>query len=781
MYDLDIWGAKQYLDTCENLSYVGEYMRQSQLVLQKTKKLIPVSKSTSYEVVADVSSLHCGSHTQKVNNVPVGNNENDIDTNNLMTDDIVEECASKKVFENSKKIADVEMKNLSVLDSSIPMFNNPEKHVMGCNGAAKYSNDCVRDVATSNSENHLPSITEKDKASVDLNHSEMRLQQTNLYGLKHNTRAIAPIQDIQPQIQNSQPNNLTDFEYNSGKLAYNPRSDDVHINGSSGELMRPFLNLLVEDISETSTNAQVSCQPSISHCLSLENNPDGKQWPCDSLNIKGKPKLSSDGPLTKPNTLSKAKTDSDLYKKTSLVNPQEPVSKKKAESCKAATATSISMKEDNELPSKKINTIPTIQYDLDHQAYIDLDRNHTTDIPISTTLYTYRTMVIDINIVTVPDEIMLKIFTYLSRKDLRYASLVCKRFNRISKDADLWMNVTADGIIVTNEWFESLKNRKSRSVVLQNCTAQGLSSKSLRSFFQSCRNTLRQVHVSCCKHHLLFGDNILLHVTSYCNMINTVSLPWSNTTNNGISALACSNIVLKELNINGNCFVSDESFIPLLSANTDTLRSLKLNGCFALSCESFIAISKFCNNLEILHMGLCSKITTQCIQDVCTTLKNLRSLDLRSLKSVTGECICAISKHCKCLVDIVLANCTLLDDNCIAQVTGNLPALTNLDISGCSKVTDQGIGSLAVNLVAPKELNLSNTAISYLSVHILTENCFDSMTTLKLSFCNNITNDSISKLISFCYNLSCLHLHGCKRIKTSELGSGNNSLLRISL
>lgn len=39
---------------------------------------------------------------------------------------------------------------------------------------------------------------------------------------------------------------------------------------------------------------------------------------------------------------------------------------------------------------------------------------------------------------SLPDEVMLKIFSYLQENDLSRAGLVCKRFNNLANDTELW-------------------------------------------------------------------------------------------------------------------------------------------------------------------------------------------------------------------------------------------------------------------------------------------------------------------------------------------------------
>lgn len=54
--------------------------------------------------------------------------------------------------------------------------------------------------------------------------------------------------------------------------------------------------------------------------------------------------------------------------------------------------------------------------------------------------------------VTLPEEVLAKIFEYLEAEDLCVTSLVCKNWNRIASDISLWQ------ILYTKRWKKKLTN-----------------------------------------------------------------------------------------------------------------------------------------------------------------------------------------------------------------------------------------------------------------------------------------------------------------------------------
>lgn len=376
---------------------------------------------------------------------------------------------------------------------------------------------------------------------------------------------------------------------------------------------------------------------------------------------------------------------------------------------------------------------------------------------------------------TLPNEIILLIFSFLNQRDLKQIALVCHRFYALAKDHCLWSKLDIESTDVTSLLLDNFT--RVRQVNMTRSKAKNLTNKSLRVFFQNSKDTLKTIHLSHCSDKYLCGDNVLLHIATHCRKVNSISLPWSNTTDNGIDALTMSNLMLSYLDISGNCFISDGSFVNLLQKSGAILETLKVNGCFALTQNSFVAIADNCINISVLDIGLCPKIGKESIILISSALKNLREFDLRGLNAVDDYCLSCIAKNCKLLAKLVLANCKSLSDNGISNLGYDLPNLTSLDLSGCSSITDDGCCNLAHALINASYLDFSSTSISYVSLFAFTENFYHSLQCLKISFCNNITHDSVERLVSFCFKLNTLHVHGCKRIDVKKLQKNHATLL----
>ncbi|CAK8673774.1 unnamed protein product [Clavelina lepadiformis] len=377
---------------------------------------------------------------------------------------------------------------------------------------------------------------------------------------------------------------------------------------------------------------------------------------------------------------------------------------------------------------------------------------------------------------SLPDEILIHIFAFLDAKDLTNVALVCHKFHCVAEDCHLWKDLNANAVTLSDYWLEAMGRRTPKSVNFVNCNGKEVSNKGLRVFFRSCKN-LQSLHISKCTGEILSGDSVLLHASCHCKNLNKIKVPWSKTTDNGLTAICLGVVNIDSLNINGNTSITDEAFDVLTQRHCATLLELEMAGCFAVSCGSLLSLLQKTENLTSLNVGLCSKITSDCVRDFCKYLKNLRHLDMHGVKSVTNNCLHEIANSCQQLCTLILSNCTMVSDIGIAEIATYLPTLIHLDICGCSQVTDQGIRNFVSVSKKIQYLDISHTGATHLSIDIITQCCIASLHTLKVSFCHNITQKSVEDMLRAAVSLKSLYLYGCKRLKLSELMKLNNNVV----
>ena len=370
---------------------------------------------------------------------------------------------------------------------------------------------------------------------------------------------------------------------------------------------------------------------------------------------------------------------------------------------------------------------------------------------------------------SLPEEIIFHVFTFLPIKDLLIASQVCTNFRRIANDCQLWRSVNVTNITLTDQWFATMGKRRPASISIHHCNGSAISNVGLRSFFTNCKASLNKLRLEKCAGEELCGDSVLLHASCHCRNLRHVDVAWSKTTDNGIIAISVALPELHSLNVNGNSSITDEAFEILAQKHGEHLKSLELSGCFAVSSDVLLSLIMNTRSLYTLNIGLCNKITSECIVAMCSNLEHLQHLDVRGIKSLNNHCLHSIATLCKSLCTLIIANCSSVTDVGLAEISTYRPSIIHLDISGCSLVTDNGITSFIKSSISIKYLDVSSTGATHKTVDCLIENNCSKLQTLKLSFCHNITQISLSTLLNFASSLNSLHLYGCKRIKLAPL------------
>lgn len=379
-----------------------------------------------------------------------------------------------------------------------------------------------------------------------------------------------------------------------------------------------------------------------------------------------------------------------------------------------------------------------------------------------------------------PDEIMLRIFHHLSHTDLARCSRVCRQFDRISQDECLWKTIVLNrNQNMCDEFLEKIGSRKPVSLSLIKCRGNQVTSSGLRELFRRCAENLEELNFSGCNGGQLIGESILLHVALRCSNLRSVDASWSNVGDNGVEALVQNVERLECLCLNGCQAITDHSLKVIADKHGESLRTFEIFGCFNVSAAGIKRLGQKCPYLQTLNLGQCYKITSVALGQLVSHLESIVNLDLRGCKKARDACVKTIAKHCPLLVNLVLANCPLITDVAMTEIATNLPSVRFLDVCGCVKVTDNGVKALARSCSRLNYLDLSSTGITQKSVMLLANYCSQNLESLKLSFCENVTDDSVSRLVKHCKRMTTLHLYGCKRLRNVKALQQLNHSLKL--
>ncbi|XP_038660811.1 uncharacterized protein LOC119970373 isoform X1 [Scyliorhinus canicula] len=365
-----------------------------------------------------------------------------------------------------------------------------------------------------------------------------------------------------------------------------------------------------------------------------------------------------------------------------------------------------------------------------------------------------------------PDEIWIRIFTLLSHQDVCQAAQVCHCFRRLANDETLWKTIQIENRnCLTDDCLANIGHHQPQSLRLYRCNdrTKCITDSGLKKLFSYCKDSLKELSVTSCSGPKLSGDTILLCASAVCHKLTSVDVSWTAATSKGIIALAQASSSLYRLLANG-CQLTDESINILIKKHKTSLRELEVFGCHELSAQCLIYMAQECPNLQILNAGRIPNITTTCLIRIVTSLKNLTVLNLSGLNAVHDRVVHHIVRQCPKMDRLTLSSCPQLTDVSLFEVGTYLPTIRHLDVSGCKKVTDTGVQALAMSCHKLQYLDLSSTATSKMGICLLASYCNQNLECVKLSFCKEMTGDTIKKLCKNCKRLKLVHMYGCHSI-----------------
>ena len=98
----------------------------------------------------------------------------------------------------------------------------------------------------------------------------------------------------------------------------------------------------------------------------------------------------------------------------------------------------------------------------------------------------YHLMVLKMD--KLPESILLRIFYFVSLKDLGHASLVCKQWRRIAYDNTLWRNADLRGFNLKSDRILALIDRISPSVLAMNLNGCSIKFSLIAVIVEKCVN-----------------------------------------------------------------------------------------------------------------------------------------------------------------------------------------------------------------------------------------------------------------------------------------------------
>ncbi|ORX76636.1 RNI-like protein [Anaeromyces robustus] len=193
------------------------------------------------------------------------------------------------------------------------------------------------------------------------------------------------------------------------------------------------------------------------------------------------------------------------------------------------------------------------------------------------------------------------------------------------------------------------------------------------------------------------------------------------------------------------------------------LKNLYLPGCVGLTDAFIPQLCKQCKDLEKIDLSF-TNVSVGIIPAALINLRNVRELNLGDSKESTAPVDMGDENFIRPLVTLNLRN-SPITDQMLDWVVSRCPDIETVVLENCQNVTDHSIVKLANKLKGLTTLDISFCdQITDASLNALAENEDSKLKFLDLSYCYNITTRGIKQVGLKCTRLESLVLNGVENI-----------------
>jgi len=196
------------------------------------------------------------------------------------------------------------------------------------------------------------------------------------------------------------------------------------------------------------------------------------------------------------------------------------------------------------------------------------------------------------------------------------------------------------------------------------------------------------------------------------------------------------------------------------------LKNLYLPGCVGLTDAFVPQLCKQCKDLEKIDLSF-TNVSVGIIPTALINLKNIRELNLGDSKESDAPVDMGDESFTRPLVTLNLRN-SPINDQMLDWVVSRCPEIETVVLENCQNVTDHSIVKLANKLKGLTTLDISFCdQITDASLNALAENEDSKLKFLDLSYCYNVTTRGIKEVGLKCTRLESLVLNGVENIINS--------------
>ena len=353
-----------------------------------------------------------------------------------------------------------------------------------------------------------------------------------------------------------------------------------------------------------------------------------------------------------------------------------------------------------------------------------------------------------------PYEIKLEIFAYLRPKELVRASNVCKGFNKICFDGQLWTCFDA------SEFYKDIPAESLARIIV--AAGPFVKDLNLRGCVQVEHYKRAEVVVKACR-----------------NLINATLEGCRNFQRSTLHNLLKSNERLANLNLTGLTAVTNAT-CKIIAQSCPSLEMFNVSWCTHMDARGIRTIILGCPKLRDLRAGEVRGFNNiELAQDIFET-NNLERLVLSGCADITDEALQIMIVGQNPEVDILteipmvparrlrhldLSRCNRLTSDGLKTLAHLVPHLEGLQLSGCTALTDTALADLLAT--TPRLTHLDLDEISELTNTLLSENlakapCAPILEHLSISYCESIGDTGMLPVVKACTSLRNIDMDNTK-------------------
>ncbi|CCC11215.1 hypothetical protein SMACR_03920 [Sordaria macrospora] len=320
-----------------------------------------------------------------------------------------------------------------------------------------------------------------------------------------------------------------------------------------------------------------------------------------------------------------------------------------------------------------------------------------------------------------------------------------------------------EDITETSIYAVAEKCRRLQGLNVSNCTK--VSVASLVELAQSCRFIKRLKLNECTQ----VTDEAVIAFAENCPNILEIDLHQCRLIGNDpVTALMSKGKALRELRLASCDLIDDSAFLSLPANKTyEQLRILDLTSCSRLTDRAVEKIIDVAPRLRNLVLAKCRNITDAAVFAIARLGKNLHYVHLGHCGNITDEAVKRLVQCCNRIRYIDLGCCVHLTDDSVVRLA-TLPKLKRIGLVKCSNITDESVYALArANQRRPRRDADGNLVPGdcYNSMH------HSSLERVHLSYCTNLTLRSVLRLLNACPRLTHLSVTGVQAFLREDLES----------